>query len=92
MSDGTAAWLAPNPYHTGSETPMKHLQGDMGPVHTQQPMDSENQENARGQNVDPWMGWNTTTIGSGSRGGDTPNPGHDSNGHRTPPAQGPTSA
>lgn len=91
MSDGTAAWLAPNPYHH-SETPMMSLQGDMGPVYTQQPMDSENQENARGQSPDPWTGWNTTTIGSGSHGGDTPNPGHDTNGHRTPPAQGPTSA
>lgn len=83
--------LAGDPYHDSTK-PMMHLQGDMGPVYTQMPMDSENVENQRGQNDSEWTGWNSTTIGSGSRGGDTPNAGHDTNGHRTPPAQGPTSA
>lgn len=88
MSDG----LSGDPYHEGSSQPMAHLQGGMDQPHTQMPMESENQENARGQSPDPWVGWNTTSIGSGSHGGDTPNRGTDSNGRRTPPAQGPTSA
>lgn len=83
--------LTGDPYHESTK-PMMHLQGDNGPVYTQQPMDSENVENPRGQNVSEWPGWNTTVIGSGMHGGDTPNAGHDTNGHRTPPAQGPTSA
>lgn len=91
MSDGTAAFLAPNPYHHSAE-PMKHLKGGISGVNTQMPMESENVENQRGQNDSEWTGWNTTAIGSGMHGGDTPNRGNDSNGHRTPPAQGPTSA
>ena len=91
MSDGTSAFLAPDPYHNSAE-PMKSLQGGISGVHTQMPMESENQENQRGQNDAEWIGWNTTSIGSGSNGGDTPNRGNDSNGYRTPPAQGPTSA
>lgn len=88
MSDG----LSGDPYHEGSSQPMQSLQGGMASAPTQMPMESENQENARGQSADPWVGWNTTSIGSGSHGGDTPNRGNDSNGRRTPPAQGPTSA
>lgn len=84
--------LAGDPFHEGSSQPMMHLQGSMGPVHTQQPMDSENVENPRGQNVSEWTGWNSTTIGSGMRGGDTPNAGHDTNGRRSGPAQSSTSA
>lgn len=83
--------LTGDPYHESTK-PMMHLQGSVGTAHVQMPMASENVENQRGQNDSEWPGWNTTTIGSGSRGGDTPNAGHDSNGHRTPPAQGPTSA
>lgn len=84
--------LAGDPFHEGASQPMMSLKGGQSGVNTQQPMESQNVENPRGQNVSEWTGWSTTTIGSGSRGGDTPNAGHDTNGHRSGPAQSSTSA
>lgn len=84
--------LTGDPYHESAK-PMMSLQGDMGQVYTQMPDDqSTNYENPRGQADAPMTNWASTTIGSGSNGGDTPNRGTDTNGRRTPPAQGPTSA
>ncbi len=77
-----------NAGHEGAAQPMMHLQGSMGPVYTQAPSDqSENYMNTRGQSDDmPSEMWDSTTIGSGMKGGDTANRGTDSNGHRSAPS------
>jgi hypothetical protein len=82
----TDAWGG-DPGHSGAK-PMMHLQGSMGPVYTQTPMDSEAMTGGRvsGTAEAPVaQSWESTVIGSGMSGGDTPNRGTDSNGHRSAP-------
>ena len=67
-----------NQGHEGAAQPMMHLQGGTGPVYTQAPDDqSENYMNTRGQSENAMIDWASTVIGSGMKGGDTPNSGND---------------
>ncbi len=66
-----------DPGHSGAK-PMMSLKGGITGAHTQMPMESDNTGPGRGVaeatsgNI---AGWNTTVIGSGMHGGDTPNRG-----------------
>lgn len=76
-----------DPGHSGAK-PMMHLQGGMAAPNVQMPMMSEAMTggrvsgDAKSEGVDP----TTSIIGTGMHGGDTPNRGTDSNGHRGRPS------
>jgi hypothetical protein len=57
-----------DPGHEGGSKPMMGLKGTCSEVHTQEPMQGENQENARGQSPDPWPGWDSTSLNYGTGG------------------------